>query len=719
MTEAASETILKEGENCWRIAPAERVAFLVDGEAFFAAFAAAVERAQQSVFIVGWDIDSGIRLWRDEVSRDLPAELGNFLNAVVARRKRLRVYILDWDFALLYALEREPLPSLRFGWRGDRRLRFALDDNHPVGASQHQKLVVVDDRVAFVGGFDLARNRWDTPEHAPDDERRVDRGSSYPPFHDVQMLVEGEAAAALGELARERWRRATGERPRSPKGTPGDPWPPGLGAALSRVEVAISRTSHAWEGQPEVCEVKRLYLDAIAAARSGIFIESQYFTSAAVGDALAGRLQEKDGPEVVLVLPRECSGWLEENTMGVLRARLLRRLSEADRFNRLRVFYPERSDLGGRSIQVHSKVMVVDDLLVRVGSANLNNRSMGLDSECDLAIEAGTREEVREAIRVFRNRLLGEHLGVSLQRMEAALAAEGSMIRAIEALRHPPRFLAPLRAQVEPWVDMLVPDATLIDPERPARIEDLADALVPPEEKARKSARPRAVGLLLLLGATLALAAAWRWTPLSEWLDLQTLKEWGATFRENRYALLLVLAAYLLGGLVLVPVTLLILVTAFTFPPVEAVLYALGGSLLSALSTFGLGRLLGRETVRRLAGARLNRLSRWLGRRGLVAMTAVRLFPVAPFTVVNMVAGTSHIRLRDFTFGTLLGMVPGVLAITVFERSLEQAVAEPATGNFLLLGAVLVAVVGLAWGVRRWLSRMKPPEEGGRGGIGD
>jgi uncharacterized membrane protein YdjX (TVP38/TMEM64 family) len=346
---------------------------------------------------------------------------------------------------------------------------------------------------------------------------------------------------------------------------------------------------------------------------------------------------------------------------------------------------------------------------------------MGLDSECDLAIEAGTREEVREAIRVFRNRLLGEHLGVSPQRMEEALAAEGSMIRAIEALQHLPRFLAPLSAQVEPWVwvDMLVPEATLIDPERLARIEDLADALVPPEEEDRKSARPKAVGLLLLLGATLALAAAWRWTPLSEWLDLQTLKEWGATFRENRYALLLVLAAYLLGGLVMMPVTLLILVTAFTFPPVEAFLYALGGSLLSALSTFGLGRLLGRETVRRLAGARLNRLSRWLGRRGLVAVTAVRLFPVAPFTVVNMVAGASHIRFRDFSFGTLLGMAPGVLAITVFERSLEQAVAEPAAGNFLLLGAVLVAVVGLAWGVRRWLSRMKPPEEGGKGGVGD
>jgi phosphatidylserine/phosphatidylglycerophosphate/cardiolipin synthase-like enzyme/uncharacterized membrane protein YdjX (TVP38/TMEM64 family) len=695
------------------------VAFLVDGEAFFAAFAAAVERAQQSVFIIGWDIDSGIRLWRDGVARDLPAELGNFLNAVVARRKRLRVYILDWDFALLYALEREPLPSLRFGWRAGRRLRFALDDNHPVGASHHQKLVVVDDRVAFVGGFDLARNRWDTPEHKPDDGRRVDRGSPYPPFHDVQMLVEGEAAAALGELARERWRRATGGRPRSPKGTPGDPWPPGVETALSRVEVAISRTGHAWEGHPEVCEVKSLFLDTIAAARFTIYIESQYFTSAAVGEALAGRLQEKDGPEVVLVLPRECSGWLEENTMGVLRARLLRRLGEADRFNRLRVFYPERSDLGGRSIQVHSKIMVVDDLFVRVGSANLNNRSMGLDSECDLAIEAGTRIDVREAIRVFRNRLLGEHLGVSPQRLEEALAAEGSMIRAIETLQHPPRFLAPLSAQVEPWVDTLVPEATLIDPESPAQFEDLADALVPPEEESRRGARSRGAGILLLLVAALVLAAAWRWTPLSEWLDLQTLKGWGATFRENRYALLLVLTAYLLGGLVMMPVTLLILVTALTFAPVEAFLYALAGSLLSALSTFGLGRLLGRETVRRLAGARLNRLSRWLGRRGLVAVTAVRLFPVAPFTVVNMVAGASHIRFRDFSLGTLLGMAPGVLAITVFERSLEQAVVEPAAGNFLLLGAVLVAVVGLAWGGRRWRSRMKPPEEGGKGGVGD
>jgi uncharacterized membrane protein YdjX (TVP38/TMEM64 family) len=363
--------------------------------------------------------------------------------------------------------------------------------------------------------------------------------------------------------------------------------------------------------------------------------------------------------------------------------------------------------------------MVADDLFVRVGSANLNNRAMGLDSECDLAIEAGTRVDVREAIRVFRNRLLGEHLGVSPQRLEEALAAEGSMIRAIEALQHPPRFLAPLSAQVEPWVDTLVPEATLIDPESPARFEELADALVPPEEEPRGNARPRTVGLLFLLGAALVLAAAWRWTPLSEWLDLQTLKGWGATFRENRYALLLVLTAYLLGGLVMMPVTLLILVTALTFAPVEAFLYALAGSLLSALSTFGLGRILGRETVRRLAGARLNRLSRWLGRRGLVAVTAVRLFPVAPFTVVNMVAGASHIRLRDFSFGTLLVMAPGVLAITVFERSLEQAVAEPSAGNFLLLGGVLLAVAGLAWGVRRRLSRMKPPEEGGKGGGSD
>lgn len=709
--------ILREGHNCWRLAPADRVAFLVDGEAYFSAFASAVEQARRSIFILGWDIDGRVRLRRDGRQRDLPEELSDFLNAVVSRRRGLHAYVLDWDFAMLYALEREPLPIFQFGWRTHRRLHFALDAEHPVGASHHQKIVVVDDRVAFVGGFDLARERWDTPKHLPGDERRSDRGKYYPPFHDVQLMVAGEAAALLGRLARERWCRATGSSPEKMVRGAGDPWPEWVTPDLRDVEVAISRTVPAYNGQVGVQEVKQLYLDAIAAARTVIYIENQYLTAADLAEALAARLSEEKGPEVVLVLPRKCSGWLEESTMGVLRARLLRRLREADRYGRLGVFWPTVAGPPDETIQVHAKVLVVDDRLVRVGSSNLNNRSMGYDTECDLAIEAAGRAKVSQEIAAFRNRLLAEHLGVEPDRVAAVIADTGSLLQAVESLRHAGRTLEPLTAEVDEWLDELLPEAALIDPEQPARLNDLVQALLPSEEEEKEGhAMGKGTLLILTLVLAVALTAAWRWTPLGEWLDLETFKQWGEAIRASPLTPLLVISAFLLGGLVLVPVTFLILATALTFGPVNAFFYSLAGCLLSAVSTYGIGRFLGRDVVRRLAGGRLNRISRWLGRRGLLAVAAIRLLPIAPFTVVNMVAGASHIRLRDYFFGTLIGMGPGILAITVFEKSLEQAVTEPQLENFLILGGALAGLAGLFWMFRRWLGRKKPlgESEGGK-----
>jgi len=168
--------IAVEGRTCWRLARAGRVAFLVDGAAYFAAVAAAVERAERSILILGWDVHSGIRLRRDGRRRELPDALGDFLATLLSRRAALHANILAWDFAMIYALEREPLALFGRAWRKHPRLHFQLDANHPVGASHHQKVVVVDDAVAFVGGLDLAACRWDTSEHLAEDPRRVDPG---------------------------------------------------------------------------------------------------------------------------------------------------------------------------------------------------------------------------------------------------------------------------------------------------------------------------------------------------------------------------------------------------------------------------------------------------------------------------------------------------------------------------------------------------------------
>ncbi len=182
-------------------------------------------------------------------------------------------------------------------------------------------------------------------------------------------------------------------------------------------DVAISRTMPKGSATGEVREVEVLYLDMIAAAKRHIYIENQYFTSHTIGAALAARLAEPDPPEIVLVTRLLSHGWLEEQTMHRLRVKLLEQLRRADTRHRFEVYYPYMPGLDdGTCVDVHSKLMVIDDEWLRVGSANLSNRSMGLDTECDVTFEASGRVDVRQAIRGFRCRLLAEHLGKPIER---------------------------------------------------------------------------------------------------------------------------------------------------------------------------------------------------------------------------------------------------------------------------------------------------------------
>lgn len=694
--------VLCEGKNCWRIVQADRVAFLIDGASYFAAFTSAVERAKRSVLIVGWDFDSRITLQQDEKPLDGADQLQDFLKAVISRSKDLHIYILVWDFAVIYAIDRELFPVIKLDWRLPRRLHFRFDGNHPVGASHHQKIVVVDDSVAFVGGIDLSKSRWDTPEHRAKDSRRVDPlGRSYPPRHDVQMAVTGPAAAALGDLVRERWHRATGQRLKPHEKKDNDPWPSDLSADLENVRVAIVRTEAAHEKRQEIREVEHLYCDAIAAARRYIYIENQYFTSEKIADAIAARLEEKDGPEVVLVLPRQCPGWLEESTMGALRSRLLKRLKKRDRHERLRAYYPIVPELGDEHVIVHAKLMVVDDRLVRVGSANLSNRSMGLDSECDLAIEALGEERTKRAITNFRNQLIAEHLEVSVDAVADSMSTRRSLIETVDELGNSPRTLVPMEVEESEWSEKALPASALFDPERPVSPEKLIEEFVP--EEVRKPGKHGLLRLGLILLVLLALSAVWRWTPLGEWLSLERISGWINHLRGSASAPFVILGGYIVGSLVLVPVTAMILATAFTFGPILGFTYSLSGCLLGAVVTYICGRLVGRDTVRKLAGSRVNRLSRRLAKHGLSTVATVRFLPIAPFTVVNLVAGASHIRFRDFIFGTILGMAPGILAITVFERQLEVAIREPGAGSVALLAAVVAAIAVTAIIVRKRL----------------
>jgi phosphatidylserine/phosphatidylglycerophosphate/cardiolipin synthase-like enzyme/uncharacterized membrane protein YdjX (TVP38/TMEM64 family) len=705
--------LLAVGRNCWRIERAARIAFLVDGEAYFSAVRAALARARRSIFILGWDIDSRMKLVPDGAHDGLPELLGDFLNAIVARERDLHGYVLSWDFAMLYAMEREWLPIYKLDWRTHRRLEFRLDDRHPVGASHHQKVIVVDDAVAFVSGYDLTRCRWDTSAHACNDRRRVDhRGDAYPPFHDVGMIVAGECARALGDLASERWQRATGESPhRAAAASIDDVWPDQVRADATDVDVAIARTEPPFDGRPGVGEIRSLHLDAIAAARRHIFAENQYFTSRTITEAFAQRLQQDDAPDIAVLSPYTQSGWLEISTMGVLRARIHRTLRAADRAHRYRLYCPKLAWLDPRHgcLNVHSKVLIVDDTLLMLGSANLSDRSLGIDTECNLAIEAGGDPRLRRVIAGFRERLLAEHLGCTADDVREALAHEGRLHAAIAALSTDgERALAVVEPRFDPALDALVPDRHVFDPEQPLDPDAIAADLAP-QGRVRVGTRARLIGIALGVVALAALTLAWRLTPLHEWLALERLVELGTSFRDLPWAPLAVLLAFIGAGLVAFPLLVLIAATALVFGPWLGPLYTLVGATLSAALTFAIGRRLGRETVRRLAGQRVNDLSRRLARRGLVAIAFVRMLPIAPFSIVNVVAGASHIRWTDFLLGTVIGLLPGVAAMTFFVDRAIAAIRDPGAGTFALLAIAAGVIVALVWTLRRMLRARKAP----------
>ncbi len=685
--------ILDKDQNCWQKAPAGRAACLIDGAAYFEALVDAVGQAKKSVYVAAWDIDSRTELLRRPPLENTYTRLGEFLNATVKQAPDLHVYILAWDFPMLYIREREWLPIINLAWKTHRRIYFELDDQHPLGGSQHQKIVVVDDALAFCGGIDLTGNRWDTPQHRLNDPRRKDpNGRLYPPFHDIQMIVDGEAAAALGALFRDRWKSATGND-LQPVDSCNSVWPSELKPWLTDTRIGIVRTLPAFKDRQEVRETEHLYCDAITAAKEFIYIENQYLTSMAVARALQKSLQQEKGPEIVLVLPRKSSGWLEQSTMDAIRAHILNQLAQADRNNRLRVLYPALAG-GEKSVYVHAKTMVVDDRLLLVGSANLSNRSMGLDSECSLAVESEGKPHAAEAVAAFRNTLLAEHLGTSAENIRKAITDTKSLIRAIESVSGEERFLRKLEYRV-PSVDgtRLVPDDDWLDPERPVEFDRIFDQFVPEEDG--ESGQFHLLRISAVMLVLLALAATWRWTALSQWVSLETLTTLADHLKGSPLLPPAVLGAYVVGGLMMVPITVLIGATAIIFTAHLGVAYALAGCLLNSLVTYLIGAGVGRKTVRKLAGSRLNHLSKRLARQGILTVAVVRNLPVAPFTIVNMVAGASHIKLTDFLLGTALGMLPGIVAITVFADRVAAAVKNPHWTNIAVAaGIALVLAVG-------------------------
>ena len=456
--------MLQLGRNCWRIERANRAAMIVDAADYYHCAMQAMLNAKSQILLVGWDFDTRIPLDSEPPAPGVPTAVGPFLTWLRKHRPGLKIHILAWDEGLLHVPGRGTTAFRLLRWRFDPNIFMRWDSSHPLNASHHEKILVVDDKIAFCGGIDITAERWDTRCHRDEEpgRRRPFTHRKYDPWHDATMAVDGRAARALGDLARKRWTIATGETLPVPE-TDHDPWPTGLEPVFADVPVAIARTRGKQNDQSEAREIEALFLDLIKIAKTSVYIETQYFSSRAVAKAIADRLDKPDCPEFVIINPREGRGWLDEAVMGPARAELVKVLRKRDRHGRFRIYTPVTE--GGNDIYVHAKIMIVDDIFLRVGSANLNNRSMGLDSECDVLVDGRRRPAAKAAIRAIRADLLAEHLGVDAKECRDWLNEEGKLIATIEKLRGRGRTLVPFEPPKAAAVQKAMAKSELLDPE--------------------------------------------------------------------------------------------------------------------------------------------------------------------------------------------------------------------------------------------------------------
>ncbi|QQO21858.1 VTT domain-containing protein [Bradyrhizobium diazoefficiens] len=674
------------------------MAVLNDAAAYFAALREALLEAQDLVYIVGWDIHSETRLVGASGRADdgLPEALGPFLRALVQRRPALRINILVWDFVSFYASEREWNSAAKFTTETDGRVRFHLDSTLPFGSAQHQKIVCVDGSLAFVGGLDLTIRRWDTSDHLADHALRRDPGGKpYLPFHDVQCMVDADAAAWLFDLAEERW-RAAGQQTHARRAPKSTRWPANVPVEAENVPVGIARTEVVCPAGLSINEVERSLIAAIRSATSFVYIENQFTSAIKIARELAEQMLRVPSLRVLVVAPKLHSSWLESQAMQNGRGAFIDCFSDAGVADRIRFVYPvSRSGDTEAAVMVHSKLMIVDDRILRIGSANLNNRSMGADSECDLIFEAAS-DEHRHFIASVRHRLIAHFCGLDEQTVTQnedrllALLDEVSRANGAKTLRKVESSVltSTLATMVQP----------VADPERPLHLERAAS---------RMWSTKTIIGIVAIGVALFGLAMAWSYTSLSNFADAGHISTLLSAYAQSIWGPPFAVAAFVVGGLVVFPVLVLIAATAAALGPWLGFVTAMAGVLLSAFILFAIGRVLGKERLQHLLGRRAARIQERIVGKGILAVVVIRMIPVAPFSLVNIVAGASTLPVRDFLIGTMLGMMPGILAMAVLGAQIADLARNASWSNLSLLALAFLGWLGIcaaAQFVATWLA---------------
>lgn len=711
-------TLFSPGDNCWKVAESDHMSVVIDCENFYRAVHEAIVRARKSIFIVGWDIDSRIELLRGKEAErpDYPVLVRDLLKQKAEKNPDLQIYLVRWDSSVAFFTWREVW--LEEVWKTDMpdNVHIVLDATIPLGGSQHQKLIVIDDEIAFSGGMDIALQRWDTRDHLPHNSERKDCSGEYAPYHDVQSVMSGPVVTHLAELVRWRWNRIANESaiaidmPDNDGALPFG-WPPSVKPLMSGVTTAIARTIPAMSDTEPAVEVERILFDLITQAKQFIYIENQFVSYLPLADALNEQLRHNPDLQAMIASSYKPKGAAEQESYWAGRIEFKKRLLADINPDRVCMAYSSIVDEHGEREYklIHAKLLFIDDTYMVVGSANLNKRSMALDTECDVIFRADSAEQ-REVIAGVRNDLLAEHCGESMERVRQMFANGDLLPQLMQPSKNSIYELQPVEDEQFTdgvWKNLVDP---ILDPAEPI-IEGLntmsGDKLPvpnPPHKWVILS------GLAFIIAAVVGLLV-WGFQMLPEDFSRDTLTRLLEDHSQNGlWALSLVMGVFVFTGFLFIPVTMVTLAVAAVYGPWFGLVYSIFGSLASAALMFGIGQLLGDTGLRNLGGPKVQMVNEKLGKATIPGMVVLRMVPIAPYTFVNLVAGISSLQFSIFMVGSLLGLLPALLANSLVGDSLYQLFTNPSRQAVTYLVAGVLAWI-LLLVAAHWYSRRTSAKE--------
>jgi uncharacterized membrane protein YdjX (TVP38/TMEM64 family) len=396
----------------------------------------------------------------------------------------------------------------------------------------------------------------------------------------------------------------------------------------------------------------------------------------------------------VIVSPAECHGWLEQTTMGAFRYTVFRQLIAADTYKRLRVLYPAASRTEQVPTFIHSKVMIVDDRLVRIGSANFSRRSMGVDTECDLAVDAAAQGTARAGINRIRDRLLAEHLGLTRDEVAQGIERAGSLRAFIDSRQLAERTL--VRIEIPPE-DQAAPSETarlIADPDEPIAFGSTVEELVPPAD-ATNGLRPLpfpAIPIVVLAIALVSLSSAVIWRP-----EFRTIQQWLEAAPLLASITWTTAGVIAVAGLAFVPLELMAIAAGVVLDGPRGAVAALLGALAGAALGYALGRRIAPARLPRWMSRRAYRSARQLGARGVIGVLVLRLASVATSGSIQLLCGAGRVPFPTYMTGTLLAFVPAIAALSGLGALLRQTLLAPTIANVLLtIGAAILLTAAAA-----------------------